>query len=225
MRAFSLFLIFVSVLFVDTLKSQSLSIGATANIGLSQINRLSDYPIPEYYEYDFSLSGNAGLFIRKELSRKSSVGLEVLWVQITGEEAVINRPIVTSSGDNRGFETEITTRNISYLGAPIYYRLKINNLGIKVGVQPMLYLFQKVNRKSNGEIDGESYAFDGEYDDIRYNNLDYGLKAGLDYSLNDRFRLRADYYHGFKSIIPYWIARSMKIRQVTLGVEYDIYRR
>ena len=118
MRAFSLFLIFVSVLFVDTLKSQSLSIGATANIGLSQINRLSDYPIPEYYAYDFSLSGNAGLFIRKELSRKSSVGLEVLWVQITGEEAVINRPIVTSSGDNRGFETEITTRNISYLGAP-----------------------------------------------------------------------------------------------------------
>ena len=223
MRALFLFLIFVCVVSVDTIKSQNLSIGVTGNLGVSQINLLSDFPIPDYYEFDYSMSSSAGLFVQKTITKKSSLGIEILWVQIQGREAEVNKPILTSSGFERGLATEETDRSIAYIGGPIYYHLKFKNLGIKGGVQSMIYLSQKVNRKSSGVLDGEPYSYEGEWDDIRYNDFDYGLKMGLDYSLNDHLRLRADYYHGFKSIIPYWIARSLKIRQFTLGIEYDIY--
>ncbi|MEL7422589.1 MAG: hypothetical protein AAFN81_06340, partial [Bacteroidota bacterium] len=71
------------------LSAQNLTVGLSLNPGLSEVT--SNLPFSGDYQTQFTLSGNAGLFVEHQLSNKSHLGLELLWVQIEGKEVAEGR--------------------------------------------------------------------------------------------------------------------------------------
>ena len=84
----------------------------------------------------------------------------------------------------------------------------------------MIFLFASSNYEASGEIYGEPYEAESKMKDIRFNRIDIGPKVGVDYRLNDKFRLRADYYHGLTDITPDEFSWERRNRQFNLGINY-----
>ena len=186
-----LLLLFIITIGLNTAKSQNLIIGGTANIGLSKVT--SNLPISGDYKVQFTFSGNLGMFLEKKIGQKSSLGIEALWVQMEGKTVTDDKALTAISED---FELEVigvisdeSRLHSSYIGLPIYYRLQVGLLGIKAGVQPMIFLFASSKYKANGEISGEAYDAESKIDDIQFDRIDIGPKIGIDYQLNIRFFL------------------------------------
>lgn len=54
---------------------------------------------------------------------------------------------------------------------------------------------------------------------------DTGLKIGLVTRITQRFSIEAGYYHGLRNLSTQeWVPSSLKVRQVTYGLRYMIYR-
>jgi len=217
-----LLLLFIITIGLNTAKSQNLIIGGTANIGLSKVT--SNLPISGDYKVQFTFSGNLGMFLEKKIGQKSSLGIEALWVQMEGKTVTDDKALTAISED---FELEVigvisdeSRLHSSYIGLPIYYRLQVGLLGIKAGVQPMIFLFASSKYKANGEISGEAYDAESKIDDIQFDRIDIGPKIGIDYQLNDKLRIRADYYHGLTDITSDEFPWQRKNRQINLGVNY-----
>lgn len=206
---------------MNSAKSQSLIIGGTGNIGLSKVT--SNLPTSGDNKIKFTLSGNLGMFLEKKIGQKSSLGIEALWVQIEGKEVTENIGITVFNGQELeviGVISDNTTLHSSYVGVPVYYRFELGRIGIKGGVQPMFFLFASSNYKANGEIGGEPYEEQNNMKGIKFDQIDIGPKVGIDYRLNEKIRLRADYYHGLTNITSDEFPWERRNRQFNLGVNY-----
>lgn len=84
----------------------------------------------------------------------------------------------------------------------------------------MIFLFASSNYEAEGEISGEPYAAKSSRSDIVFDRIDLGPKIGIDYRLNEKIRLRADYYHGLTDITSDEFPWERRNRQVSLGVGY-----
>jgi len=193
--------------------AQNLQFGGTLNIGKSRI--FSKIPNTTTRKNEkFATSGNAGIFYEKRINTKYSWGIEALWVQIEGvrnfivdENSIVT--MFTASGPADFFNEE-SRYHYSYIGFPIYYKFHYNKLGIKAGIQPMLYLFGSSHASSIWEVNGQSYLSGTmERKDIERNN-DIGPKFGVDYLLGNGYKLRFDYYHGLIN------------SQVNLGIQINL---
>jgi len=206
---------------LNSAKSQNLLIGGTGNIGLSKV--ASNLPISGDYKVKFAFSGNLGMFLEKKIGRKSSFGIEALWVQIEGREITSNKSLTAFNGQELeviGVISDKSTLHSSYIGIPVYYRFELGKIGIKGGFQSMMFLFASSNYEANGEINGESYEAENEVKDIEFDRIDIGPKIGIDYRLNEKFRLRADYYHGLIDITSDEFSLERRNRQFNLGINY-----
>lgn len=211
---------------VNILSAQNFIIGATANLGMSKIT--SNLPISGDYKVRFTPSGTLGVFLEKRIGAKSFLGAELLWVQMEGKEVTDDKVlmgIVDSEPGVVGVISDQSNLHSSYIGVPFYYRLGLGKLGIKVGVQPMFFLFASSNYKASGEVYNAPYETESETKDIEFEKIDIGPKIGLDYSLNTRFRLRIDYYHGLTDITSDTFPWERQNRQVTMGGQYTFGNR
>ena len=209
------------VIGLNSAKSQNLVIGGTGNIGLSKVT--SNLPISGDYKVKFTLSGNLGMFLEKKIGQKSSLGIEAIWVQIEGKEITNDKALTAFNGQELeviGIISDKSTLHSSYVGIPIYYRIKFGKIGIKGGFQPMIFLFASSNYEANGEINGEQYEAESEMTDIEFDRIDVGPKIGIDYRLNNKFRIRADYYHGLTDITSDEFPWQRRNRQFNLGINY-----
>lgn len=203
-------------------QSQNIIIGGTGNLGLSKVT--SNLPISGDYNVKYTLSGNLGLFLEKKIGQKSTLGIEALWIQVEGKEITNNKELTVFNGQELevvGVVSDKYKLHSSYLGIPIYYRHEIGKLGIKGGFQPMIFLFSSSSYEANGVINGEAYEVESKFKDIRFDQFDIGPKVGIDYKLNDNFRLRADFYYGLNDITSdeyYWERRN---RQISVGIQYN----
>lgn len=148
-----------------------------------------------------------------------------MWVQIEGKETADDKILRAASQTGEGLETigvisDKATVHTSYVGVPFYYRFAAGKFGIKAGVQPMIFLFASSNYEAEGEISGEPYAAKSSRSDIVFDRIDLGPKIGIDYRLNEKIRLRADYYHGLTDITSDEFPWERRNRQVSLGVGY-----
>lgn len=83
-----LFLFFILTFISSLALSQNLRVGITGNVGYSKM--YSETLQHEYVQQNsqFVLSGNAGIICEKEISKMSSLGIELLWVQMEGDEEI-----------------------------------------------------------------------------------------------------------------------------------------
>lgn len=214
-------LLLILIIGMNSAKSQNLIIGGSGNIGLSKVT--SNLPISGDYKVKFTLSGNLGLFLEKKIGQKSSLGIEALWVQIEGKEVSNDVELTAYNGQELeviGIISSKSTIHSSYLGIPVFYRFEFGRIEIKGGFQPMLFLFASSNYKANGEIYGEPYEAESAKKDIKFDRIDIGPKVGIDFRLNEKFRLRTDYYHGLLGITSAGFPWQRRNRQFNLGVNY-----
>lgn len=162
--------------------------------------------------------------MKKKIGQKSSLGIEALWVQIEGKEIVKDRELTIFDGQGGleviGVISNKTTLHSSYFGIPVYYRHEFGKIGIKGGLQPMIFLFASSNYEANGEISGKPYEKKNETKDIKFDRIDIGPKLGIDYQLNKKIRIRADYFYGLTDITDDGFPWQRKNRQFNLGVNY-----
>lgn len=206
---------------ISAAHAQNFKIGVTGNIGLSKASTGGYYSLLGI-EREFALSGNIGLFAEKKIGSKSSLGAELLWVQLEAKENIKTRDLVQYNGSD--YETVGTysskwKTHLSYLAMPLYYRMNFGKFGIKGGVQSMLFLFGKMNLEHTGIRNDEPYHEELSFKNIDFRRFDFGPKIGIDYQLNSKFRLRADYYQGILDNTPHQNAgSSLKYKNVQLNV-------
>ena len=216
-----LLLLLLAIIGLNSAYSQNLVIGGTGNLGLSKVTSFS--PILKGREEKFSLSGNVGIFFEKNIGRKSSVGMEVLWVQIEGKDIWNDKVLTTSNGQEKevvGVISEKSALHASYVGIPVYYQIELGKIGIKGGFQTMILIFASSNYKADGELHGKPYTTESTTNNIKLDRIDIGPKVGVDYRLNEKFQLRADYYHGLTDITNDLLSWQKRNRQFTIGLIY-----
>jgi len=192
-------------------------IGGTGNIGISKVTL--NIQFARDYRAKYAFSGNFGMFIENKINYRSSIGIEALWVQIEGKEAKESYNYIFQNMKFNGVSSRKFRLHSSYIGMPVYYRLKIKKIGIKAGVQPMLFLFAHSNEKISGEVNDEPTVAEIEVKNLKFNHFDIGPKVGIDYKLNDRLLLRADCYYGLRDVSsPDY--RWLRNRQYNLGLQY-----
>ena len=207
----------------STVQSQNLTLGASLNPGISKVssNRAND----DNWATNYTWSGNVGLFLERKVGRSSALGIEALWVQLEGKDVSKQEELRFSSQNGTppevvGVAYSTNKFHSSYLGLPIYYRYQWGKIGIKAGAQPLLFLFANTRFQSTGEVRGAPFDVDNRTTGARFERIDLGPKVGLDYALGQKFRLRADYYHGLTDIIIGELGSKRKNRQLNLGLSY-----
>jgi hypothetical protein len=213
--------ILFTVLMLNTAKAQNLIGGVVGNIGFSKVT--SAFFTPGDFKVKFALSGNFGVFLEKRISQKSSLGMEALWVQMEGKEVSKDRTLMAFDGQQLvtvGVISDESRLHISYLGLPFYYRIELGKVSIKAGVQSLLFLFANASYEGRGELYGEPFSTESKTKDIDLKSIDIGPKVGLDYQLNNRFRLRADYYYGLTDITSSEFSFQRKNQQLCVGGNY-----
>jgi len=145
------FLFFFFIIIAHLTSAQKLHIGGTLNFAQSKIDVKNSSR--NKLKSKFISSGNAGIFLEKKIRVKSTLGFEVLWVQMEGLQTINSDFSVASTGAPvRRYSTNEEYRNhYSFIGFPLYYKFQFHKLGIKTGFQPMLFLFANTHFSNNGE--------------------------------------------------------------------------
>jgi len=209
------------MLIVQSIAAQEIKIGGTLNVGLSQIN--SNLIFDGDHKNSFAVSGNIGGFFETKINTSSSVGLELLWIQIEGKESTNDKIIKNQNGDAIGKISDELRLHSSYLGIPFYYKVQLKKVGIKVGFQAMFFLFANSSYSAEGVIYNDPVDIKKEKEDIKFDKLDYGPKLGLSYQLNKVLTARLDYYHGLSNISNMDLPLERKNKQISLGIQYTFY--
>jgi hypothetical protein len=218
----SIYLIFA----LNSIFAQNIIVGVSVSPGISKINTAE--------ELDFNLkeklafSGNAGIFLEKNIAPKSSLGVELLFVQIQGKMTIKERDLLYENGGTAivaGTASDVFRTHLSYTAIPLYYKYKIGKVGLKAGLQPMIFQYGSASRKTTGTLLDEPYEDKITAKDISKKKFDIGSKVGLDYELNNKFRLRADYYQGFTNVSSNSDFYNNKIIQISIGLQYIFARK
>ena len=205
--------------------TQNLAVGLSGNIGLSQVT--SNLPFSGDYRVRFALSGNAGVFVEHQLTEKSHLSMEVLWVQIEGNEISEDKVligVVDGMPAELGIIDDRTRLHSSYIGVPISYRYQMGKWGINAGAQILLFLSASADSELEGTFNGEPYYAEGTTEDIEFDTVDYGPRLGVSYQWKPKLALTMNYYHGLVDITPSNFPWERKNRQWTVGVRYAFHQ-
>ncbi len=109
------------------------------------------------------------------------------------------------------------SNRLNYLSIPLLLKIKLTEkFSLDGGVQ-LGFLLNEVSVPKSGFIS------DSSLETIRYNGdfkLDYGVKLGASYNLNDKTFLQLGYYHGLSNItrqIPFDIKRNNSVFNLSVG--------
>lgn len=192
--------------------AQNSRFGVTLNLGASKF--LVETSFKENTLY--SKSGNLGFFYEKIKNPNVGFGIELLLVQIEGLET-FGRFISSPTAESNISETRT---HISYLGFPVYHRLQRGNWGLKIGLQPMLFLFAKSHRFQSSNSNNLFFVNQSIEKTVIVKNFDLGPKIGIDCEIFNNMKLRADLFWGLIGKEPESFSQTKdnKTLQLTIGV-------
>ena len=212
---------------VSVIASEPLLIfGASANFGFSYLN--SNPEDRNDVEFDKNKSWSLGVFFENKISHKSSLGIELLYVQIGGKNIIENEAIFETIDEVTEIVGVVTTKNelsFSFVSFPFYFKYQLGRVGLKGGFQPLILLFEHDKYQIVGEINDQPYekeAYGISYDIDKYN---IGAKLGIDFELNCRTKISTDLYYGLNNFNfnQFGSKKSTtRIEQITFGVQYNI---
>ena len=201
--------------------SQNAQYGISLSPGLSQQFFSSSFTF-QTMSSPFVLSGNGGLFYEQKFGNRSRVGLELLWVQLTGR---MESKFTLTDINGQSLGGESVFRNdtyISYIGLPIYYQFNLGKWGIKAGIQSLFFLFASGKAISDFPEGFQVEDSEVKLDDLAFNFMDYGPRLGVNYQINPRWRIRSNFYLGMSNIFPRPVVSTLKNRQLDIGVDFSI---
>ncbi|MEI6412352.1 MAG: outer membrane beta-barrel protein [Bacteroidota bacterium] len=216
----SLLILFTILLVSFNAKAQKFHFGATLNLGASKVTS----PLLASTEVRYSPSGNVGFYAEKAIKGKTTIGINLLWVQIEGRDIDKNQELYGSSGqweilEKIGTATVDSRLHATYIGIPAYVRFQSGKFGLKLGIQTLIFVHANAINKIDGVKYGQPFSAKSTYKSVELNLFDWGPKAGIDYPIGKKFRLNLDYYFGIgrtKSVL-----KGRQNRQATLGVSYQ----
>lgn len=204
---------------------QSISLSGTINVGISQVD--NNLPFGESYHIGVSPSGSIGFVVERKISKRSGIGISVQFVQIEGVERFKNNVLlgvdpITGEFTEIGELNEVTRIHSSYLAFPIFYKLQLNRLAITTGVQPMMLLTSSANSVMEGVLSGEPFRneSDATTEDMNFDKIDFGVRAGLSYQLSEVLSLQTDFYYGLSDITNRNFPFQRRNYQLTVGINY-----
>lgn len=190
-------------------------------IGASLIK--TDYSFSEHQDKPCP-SGLFGVAYNYQFRKNSVFGADLLFNQYEGnEQSVIY--LVYQEGSNAD-EMELNIyRHISDIGLPVYYGYSFKNFEVKIGIQPSV-TFSSSGRLKGHYSDESTIKVDvnEKHDKLNIGTFNIGSVAGLGYSITDKLSVEIRYYHGFNNIWKSDELMKSKIRQVTIGVQYNLFR-
>lgn len=213
--------------------------GVKASGGISRIygelgiDNFNSFPNPTSpSSSSFSPSFQTGLYYQLPTGKYTSLGAELLFSQIQGEQTVtweqyFNNEIVA-------YGTFITHENISYLSLPVYFGLTFKRLTINGGFQVSYALSSSGSFKTKAiqkpiEDDTPRPLFGNWSRDI--NNLpikevDFGPRIGGLFRLTNRLSMEGMFYYGLRNINQLKSSEeALKIQQMTVGMRYALWSR
>ncbi|MFO7672705.1 MAG: outer membrane beta-barrel protein [Lutibacter sp.] len=215
--------------------------GIKANIGFSSFSSkyysgYSDINLKDKY----SPSGQLGVYYQIKINNTYSLGTELIFQQIEGEQET---KTFQETNNNGILISELRTisnfkQHISYIGIPIYLEMIINKLNLNLGVQANYVLGSSGKIVSKGyntnspDLYNNPLNFDNEPDvvsintqnDLNITNFDYGLRIGITSNITQKLSFEANYYFGLNNIIKdNSNFAEWKIRQMTVGIRYSIF--
>ena len=208
--------LFISLIFLSSIAhSQNLQLGITGNIGFSKM--YSKTLQHEYVQHDshYIFSWNAGIVCEKEISKISSIGLELLWVQIEGDEEIVNEHYLIYGTEFYGY-TSNTKTHASYIGVPVYYSYTFKKFAIKGGLQGLIFLSASREYTNIGNFFGEEFFEEGEVEELDFDGFEIGPKIGLEYQLGKGFAIRSDFFIGLNEVKHL----NKGSQQLTMGLNY-----
>ncbi len=211
----------LTLLIIDLTAFGQYEIGLKANGGLSCISaKLNSTQITQ--KFYFVSSGQGGIFSNFHLGDKSLLGTELLFMQIEGKEhSEISVPDQYGNPTGQSI-SEVIWRHISYLSIPIYYGYKIKKLTINFGVQTSFMLTNSVHSEIQSSIPLVYVTPPSAKLDI--DSYDFGIRAGLGYSLTTKFAIETTYYYGLNNILKSNTTNSIwKVQQMTVGLRYNFF--
>lgn len=191
--------------------------GLRATIGLSKI--ATEGTRGDNIQDEQQLSGEFGLFTSFEIKPQSSLGLELNFSQISGNQK-INMEV--RDENNQAYDVEINRRiQIFYLAVPVYFTYTVDKVDLSVGLQGSVAL--RSNAVENGQIPdaGTLKSYQREYDDAGLKSFDFGPRLGVNFIISKSFSLEARYYYGLSNISSSE-NQSYKVRQVTVGARFTL---
>lgn len=201
--------------------------GVKINGGISKIS--NDFTIANIdIAIKFAPSGHAGLFYTYQVSEKSLLGTELLFLQIEGKE-VWAWDSMDDKGNIIGHTDNEEWIHFSYISLPIYYGLRLNKLTIIAGWQTSLLLYQNIRYHREWTYYSKAYHDDnntGKFTNL--NSYDYGIRIGVLYRLTDKFSIDWNYYQGLNNIMNpkkyEWMPSvNLKNQQMTIGIRYAFW--
>jgi hypothetical protein len=151
-------------------------------------------------------SGQIGVFYNFHLGSSSSMGTELLLLQIEGKSKYKK-----VSGDSYD-----VLRHLTYVGLPIYYGYKVKKIECNLGFQ-FNYLLR--GKEQNGNFGNETYK-------ANIDKFDYGVRGGIIYDYSNKFEIEGNYYFGINNIwADTYHKGNWKVRQLTVGLRYKFLPR
>jgi hypothetical protein len=204
--------------------------GVKVSGGISRIyGQLERYDLPSFDNTSsFSPSFQAGIYYKLPMSKNTSLGAEILYSKIEGEQDITWD---YQAGDVENQGSTITNEDISYLSLPVYYGITFKRLTISGGVQFSYLLSSSGTFKFERTIIIKSEEgvkrLDGmqrEFDDLDIKDIDFGPRAGFIYRLSDKLSMEGMFYYGLNNInqLPS-SEETLKVQQMTLGVRYALW--
>ncbi len=163
-------------------------------------------------------SANLGMFFDFSVSKKSSVSFELNYVKLESKEVLNGVVVLDPLGRPVVYGNQYIRKKISYIALPVYYSFQFDRLSVNVGGQVSTVMGGSAEVRSESEF----YEYDMQYEPA-LNELDYGVRFGMQWKLSHRFDLEATYYHGLSDIQkPFRNGESdfWAIRQLTFGFKY-----
>ena len=164
------------------------------------------------------------IFYSKQLNEKSTIGSELLFVQIEGKE-LLKTQVINEIGDHTGeFITSEGYQHISYISLPIYYGIALNKTTVNLGFQGMLTIASSGREKGQAPLNGDIFTWDIKYEKLNIDKYDFGPRVGIIYELAEKISLEGNFYYGINNILcktahPDFIWKS---QQVIIGIRYRI---
>lgn len=220
------YLVGLSTIWTNQIKSQNFDFGISFNPGLSKFSTYGEKNIygKPYVETNWTASGNGGFYMDMPLSRMSIVGVELLLVLIENKDLSYFDSKFDNPNIPGGFDVVTTKRTIhthlTYAALPIHYKLRLNMFFVKVGIQTLLLSQSSCDISDTFTLFGETKTNRNHHDISNAKKIDYGPNIGFEIQISQRIILGLEYYLGLKNTNVEFVNRSN--RQATLGLQYSL---
>lgn len=206
--------------------------GVTARGGISRIYgqlESQNYPQPTMTT-SFSPSFQAGIYYSLPTGKRSSIGAEILYSTVQGEQTFewdYKNTYLEYSGSH------ITSEHISWLSLPLYYGVTFKRITFNAGIQVSYALsssgrseldYVQIITAENEDPFKRSGGAHRELDELDIKSFDFGPRVGGLIRITDRLSLEGMFYYGLNNINQLKSSEeALKIQQMTVGVRYALW--